>query len=342
MITSSTQDSSIAQRFLRETTSEVLFDEFSRGLYSTDASIYQIKPLGVVVPKTEEDVLATLSIANDTGVSVTMRGGGTSQCGQTVGEGIIVDVSKHLNRLISVDPETRRAVVQPGIVLDQLNALLKPHRLFFPVDVSTSSRATIGGMTANNSCGARSIRYGKMVDNVRAVDAVLADGNHMHFGKWGNGTASVAPEWQQQLVSKLLDLGTREADEVARRFPKVATPSRRLQPGRTDLRGRGLHSTWHICWSARKEPSRFPMKSTSISSQSRNTRCWACVTFQPSMTLWRPPNTSSNWDRMPWSWWTRRCSNSQSEIPQFQVKLETLCEWQARIVTAGRVRRSGT
>jgi len=160
MITTSTQDSSLPQRLRRETTAEVLFDEFSRGLYSTDASIYQIKPLGVVVPKTEEDVLATISIANDTGVSVTMRGGGTSQCGQTVGDGIIVDVSKHLNRLISVDPETRRVVVQPGIVLDQLNALLKPHSLCFPVDVSTSSRATIGGMTANNSCGARSIRYG--------------------------------------------------------------------------------------------------------------------------------------------------------------------------------------
>ena len=105
MITTSTQDSSLAKRLRRETTAEVLFDEFSRGLYSTDASIYQIKPLGVVVPKTEEDVLATISIANDTGVSVTMRGGGTSQCGQTVGDGIIVDVSKHLNRLISVDPE---------------------------------------------------------------------------------------------------------------------------------------------------------------------------------------------------------------------------------------------
>ena len=176
MITASTQDSSLAKRLQRETAAEVLFDEFSRGLYSTDASIYQIKPLGVVVPKTKEDVLATISIANDTGVSVTMRGGGTSQCGQTVGDGIIIDVSKHLNRLISVDPEKPVVVVQPGIVLDQLNALLKPHSLFFPVDVSTSSRATIGGMTANNSCGARSIRYGKMVDNVRAVDAVLADG----------------------------------------------------------------------------------------------------------------------------------------------------------------------
>ena len=221
MTTTSTQDSSLHQRLRRETNAEVLFDEFSRGLYSTDASIYQIKPLGVVVPKTDEDVLAALSIANDIGVSVTMRGGGTSQCGQTIGDGIIIDVSKHLNRLMSVNPETRRAVVQPGIVLDQLNALLKPHRLFFPVDVSTSNQATIGGMTANNSCGARSIRYGKMVDNVRAVDAVLADGNHMHFGEWENGTGSIYPEWQHQLVSQLFDLGTREADEVARSFPKV-------------------------------------------------------------------------------------------------------------------------
>ena len=306
MITSSTQDSSIAQRFLRETTSEVLFDEFSRGLYSTDASIYQIKPLGVVVPKTEEDVLATLSIANDTGVSVTMRGGGTSQCGQTVGEGIIVDVSKHLNRLISVDPETRRAVVQPGIVLDQLNALLKPHRLFFPVDVSTSSRATIGGMTANNSCGARSIRYGKMVDNVRAVDAVLADGNHMHFGKWVNGTASVAPEWQQQLVSQLLDLGTRETDEVARRFPKV---QRRVGGYNLDVLTSEERSSLNLA---------FPMKSTSISSQSQNTRYWACATLRPFTKQWRPPSTSSNWDRMPWSWWTRRCSNSQQRFRNFR------------------------
>ena len=221
MNTNSIQDSFLFKHLKQKTNAEVLFDEFSKGLYSTDASIYQIKPLGVVVPKSAEDVLETLSISNEKGVSVTMRGAGTSQCGQTVGDGIIIDVSKHLNRLISVDSEMRRAVVQPGIVLDQLNSLLKPYGLFFPVDVSTSSRATIGGMTANNSCGARSIRYGKMVDNVRAVDAVFSDGNHMHFGEWGNKRDSVAPEWQKQLVNQLLDLGTREDDEVTRRFPKM-------------------------------------------------------------------------------------------------------------------------
>ena len=221
MSTTSIQDSALAKSLQRETTAEVLFDDFSRGLYSTDASIYQIMPLGVVVPKTEEDVKTTLNIAYENGISVTMRGGGTSQCGQTVGEGIIVDVSKNLNSLISVDPEKHEALVQPGIVLDQLNDSLKQHGLFFPVDVSTSSRATIGGMTANNSCGARSIRYGKMVDNVREVDAVLADGSSMRFGKWDEGTASAVPQRQQELVSQLIELGTRESEEVARRFPRV-------------------------------------------------------------------------------------------------------------------------
>ena len=215
------QDSELAKRLQRETSAEVLFDDFSRGLYSTDASIYQIMPLGVVVPQTQDDVKTTLDIAYENGISVTMRGAGTSQCGQTVGEGIIVDVSKNLNRLVSVDPEKQQATVEPGIVLDQLNGLLKKHGLFFPVDVSTSSRATIGGMTANNSCGARSIRYGKMVDNVGEVDAVLADGSNMRFGKWDEGIASAVPQRQQQMVSELIELGKRESDEVALRFPRV-------------------------------------------------------------------------------------------------------------------------
>ena len=221
MSTTSFQDSALAISLQRETSAEVLFDDFSRGLYSTDASIYQIMPLGVVVPKTEDDVRATLNIAYENGISVTMRGAGTSQCGQTVGEGIIVDVSKNLKSLVSVDPEKRQAKVQPGIVLDQLNAMLKQHGLFFPVDVSTSSRATIGGMTANNSCGARSIRYGKMVDNVIDVDAILADGSNMRFGKLDEGTASQVPQRQQELVSQLIELGKRESKEVAKRFPRV-------------------------------------------------------------------------------------------------------------------------
>ncbi|MBT3536742.1 MAG: FAD-binding oxidoreductase, partial [Rhodospirillaceae bacterium] len=176
-------DSALAARLGRELSGQVLFDSASRGRYSTDASIYQIEPIGVVVPDNEADIARAIQIAADEGIPILPRGGGTSQCGQTVGEALIVDVSKNLAGVISLDKENRRVTVQPGIVLDQLNAYLKPHGLYFPVDVSTSSRATIGGMTANNSCGARSIRYGNMVDNVHAVDAILADGSKLHFGQ---------------------------------------------------------------------------------------------------------------------------------------------------------------
>jgi len=135
-----------------------MFDAFTRGRYATDASIYQMMPAGVVVPSCIEDIEAALSAARDEGVCLTMRGGGTSQCGQTVNSGLIIDTSRHLNRIIELDVEARRAKVEPGIVLDDLNRQLKPCGLWFPVDVSTASRATIGGMAANNSSGARSIK----------------------------------------------------------------------------------------------------------------------------------------------------------------------------------------
>ena len=175
-------DSALAQRLDGALQGEVLFDRFSRGRYATDASNYQVEPLGVVVPKSVDDVRSAMAIAKDENIPVLPRGGGTSQCGQTVGEALVVDMSKHLNGVLKFDRESRSAWVEPGIVLDQLNAYLKPHGLWFPVDVSTSSRATIGGMTGNNSCGARSIVYGTMRDNVRAVDAILIDGSEMIFG----------------------------------------------------------------------------------------------------------------------------------------------------------------
>ena len=155
---------------------DVLFDAFSRGRYATDASVYQMMPLGVVVPKSFADVEAVLAIAREEGVPVLPRGGGTSQCGQTVNKAIVVDFTKHLNRLVEVDPQAGTAVVEPGLVLDNLNAMLKPHGLWYPVDISTASRATLGGMAANNSCGSRSLRYGIMRDNLIAIDALLADG----------------------------------------------------------------------------------------------------------------------------------------------------------------------
>src|ERR1700756_632027 len=173
----------LEERLVRETTGEVLFDSFSRGRYATDASFYQIMPAGVVVPHSIDEALRALAICRDAGRIVTPRGGGTSQCGQTVNDGIVIDFSKHLNRIISLDAANRTCVVEPGIVLDDLNRQLKKHGLWFPVDVSTASRATIGGMAGNNSCGGRSLRYGTMRDNTLSMDAVLADGTALHFGE---------------------------------------------------------------------------------------------------------------------------------------------------------------
>ena len=140
--TTPVEDNVLARRLTQEIEGEVLFDPFSRGRYSTDASHYQIEPIGGVVPKPADAISRIIEIAADDGVPVLPRGGGTSQCGQTVGEAVVVDVSKHLNRVLDFDVEASTAWVEPGLVLDQLNAFLKPHGLWFPVDVSTSSRAT--------------------------------------------------------------------------------------------------------------------------------------------------------------------------------------------------------
>ncbi len=222
MNSSANKNLRLEKRLRRNVRGDVFFDDLSRGLYSTDASIYQITPLGVIVPRSEDDISAALEIAGEEGVSVTARGAGTSQCGQTVGEGLIIDVSKHLNRLQSLDVEYKHAVVQPGMVLDQLNRLLAPHGLFFPVDVSTSNRATLGGMAGNNSCGAHSIRYGKMVDNVHAVDTLTADGRKTRFGELKPGWKEThGYKGQADLIESLLHIGEREADEVSRRFPRL-------------------------------------------------------------------------------------------------------------------------
>src|SRR5262249_52252415 len=172
----------LERRLRAELTGDVLFDAFSRGRYATDASHYQIMPVGVAVPRTMQEAERAIAIARQEGVSVLARGGGTSQCGQTVNDALVIDCSKHLNRIVELDVPGRRCVVEPGIVLDELNRALKTHGLWFPVDISTASRATIGGMAANNSCGGRSLRYGTMRDNLFSIDAVLADGSAARFG----------------------------------------------------------------------------------------------------------------------------------------------------------------
>ncbi|MDP3693120.1 FAD-binding and (Fe-S)-binding domain-containing protein [Bradyrhizobium sp.] len=211
----SVENGALAARLAREITGDVFFDPFNRGRYATDASFYQVMPAGVVIPRTMDEALRALAIARDDGRIVTPRGGGTSQCGQTVNHGIVVDFSRHLNRIVSLDVENRSCVVEPGIVLDDLNRQLKKHGLWFPVDVSTASRATIGGMAGNNSCGGRSLRYGTMRDNTLSMDAALADGSRLHFGEVNFGDGGVA------LFRDMLDLGAREAAEIAERFPKV-------------------------------------------------------------------------------------------------------------------------
>src|SRR5271170_83544 len=204
-------------RLKAEAVGEVRFDAFTRGRYATDASHYQIMPLGVVTPRTSEQAERAIAVCRAEGVPMTARGGGTSQAGQTVNESLIVDCSRHLDGVIEVDAAGRRAVVEPGIVLDELNRALKPTGLWFPVDISTASRATIGGMVGNNSCGARSLRYGNTRENVLAIDALLPDGTPAHFGRIGEAAVNVP----QALVHDLLAIGAREAVEVERRFPKV-------------------------------------------------------------------------------------------------------------------------
>jgi len=202
-------------------TGEVRFDRLTRGLYATDASIYQIMPAGVVIPKTTADVEATLALAREHRVPVTPRGGGTSQCGQTIGSGLIIDVSKYLCNVLGFDAAARTVRVEPGIVLDELNRFLRPHGLFFPVDPSTASRATIGGMTANNSSGARSIRYGNMIHNVRGIEAILADGTRAYFGDVGANLDGTSPPQYHEIVRRVRSIAAREADEIRARIPKV-------------------------------------------------------------------------------------------------------------------------
>src|SRR5471032_2598067 len=210
----------LERRLKAELSGDVQFDRFNRGRYATDASHYQITPVGVVAPRTIEEADRAIAIARSEGVSVLARGGGTSQAGQTVGQSLVVDCSKYLTRVLALDVKRKQCTVEPGIVLDELNRQLKPHGLWFPVDISTSSRATIGGMAGNNSCGGRSMRYGTMRDNVIAIEALLADGSLANFGRIG-GNLNDVPAPLRPLVADLLAIGTREAGEIAARFPKV-------------------------------------------------------------------------------------------------------------------------
>ena len=206
----------LARALRAETQAEVRFDAGARGRYATDASIYQIMPIGVLVPQTEADIRTALAIARELKVPVLARGGGTSQCGQTTGAALVIDTSKHFRRIVHVDAANRQAIVEPGLVLDHLNAQLKTHGLWFPVDVSTSAQATLGGMAGNNSCGSRSIAYGNMVHNVAGASAWLASGELLDFGRFAQLSGRAA-----QLGEFVRSLAVQQHGEIEAHWPKV-------------------------------------------------------------------------------------------------------------------------
>ncbi|MDI1273456.1 FAD-binding and (Fe-S)-binding domain-containing protein [Polaromonas sp.] len=206
----------LAARLASETRGEVLFSTADRGRYATDASIYQVMPVGVFVPRSAPDIKTALDICRDMGVPIVPRGGGTSQCGQTVGAGLVIDHAKHIRNIIDVDMDKRTAEVEPGIVLDHLNAALKKHGLWYPVDVSTSAQATLGGMAGNNSCGSRSIAYGNMVHNVLGVQAWTSNSELLQLGPYAASSGKA-----RELGNHVRSLAEELHPAIHRMWPKV-------------------------------------------------------------------------------------------------------------------------
>ena len=205
----------LASRLAAQTQGEVLFSPADRGRYATDASIYQVVPVGVFVPRSTEDVKLALDICRDLKVPIVARGAGTSQCGQTVGAGLVIDYSKHLRKILHFDAASRTAEVEPGMVLDHLNLALKKLGLWYPVDVSTSAQATLGGMAGNNSCGSRSIAYGNMVHNVLGVQAWTSDGELHQFGRFEDSIGTV-----REIGARVKELAAQLAPEIDEHWPK--------------------------------------------------------------------------------------------------------------------------
>jgi len=230
----SAQIQKIGKEIRSKVDGKTLFDEFSRGRYSTDASVYQIKPLGVVLPKDTNDVLSLMEYSQKNSVPLLARGGGSSQCGQTVGESVVLDYSKHQNKILELNVEEKYVWVQPGVVLDHLNDYLKPHGLWFPVDVSTSSRATIGGMSANNSCGSRSLYYGNMVHNVLAIEAILDDGSIFQFDQINKNYLATKNNQDRlyKIIDKFIDVRQKVGSEIDANWP---TTQRRVGGYNIDL-----------------------------------------------------------------------------------------------------------
>ena len=208
----------------RVVTGEVRSDRMTRALYSTDASIYQIEPICVVIPRTEEDVIAVVETAYRHGVPVLPRGGGTSLAGQAVGQAIVIDFSNHMRKVIEVNPEEGWVRTEPGIILDELNHQLEPHALHFAPDPSTSNRGNVGGALGNNSCGAHSIVWGKTVDNVLDLRAVLSNGDVATLGPVDGAQLEARTRGdglEGSIYREMLSIGEASREEVLARYPKI-------------------------------------------------------------------------------------------------------------------------
>src|ERR1051325_9971955 len=203
--------SAAVQEKLRASGSEVRFDNLTRQLYATDASIYQIEPAGVAFPTTADVASALIKTAADENISVTPRGAGTSLVRNSIGEGLVIDFSRHNRKIDNLNIDKRSVRVGAGVVLDQLNEFLKPHGFCFGPDVATSSRATIGGMIANNSSGARVPIYGTTADHVLSTEIVLADGRVLQIG--------AAHDSLRDEQTKIDNLVRAHAKEMAERWP---------------------------------------------------------------------------------------------------------------------------
>ena len=214
----------LAQELAKRVSGEVRFDPFSRVLYSTDASIYQMEPVGVVIPRSVEDVLAVVEVARNNGVPVLPRAGGTSLAGQTVNHAIVIDFSKHLNQVIEVNREEQWARVQPGIVLEQLNKHLAPFNLQYAPDPTTANRACVGGGIGNNTCGAHSVIYGKTLDHVKEVAVVLSDGSPAHFRALGPHELEAklsGSGLERDIYRGVRTIARENLEEIEARYPKI-------------------------------------------------------------------------------------------------------------------------
>ena len=203
---------------------EVRFDPMTRALYSTDASIYQVEPIGVVLPRSEEDVIAVVETAAGHGVPVLPRGGGTSLAGQAVGRAVVLDFSKYMRSVLEIDAEQGWVRTEPGIILDELNQHLAPHGVQFAPDPSTSNRGNVGGALGNNSCGAHSILWGKTVDNVAELEVVLSDGSRTRLGpltREGVEARSRAEGLEGGIYRRLIDIGEADREEILARYPRI-------------------------------------------------------------------------------------------------------------------------